>query len=175
MDAPRSPADFTLPATLAAQGYCLRPETEADIPFLMRLFTSTREEELAVAPWSAEQKQAFLQRQFEAQRRHYRSAIENCRYDVIEQDGAPGGRLYLSRRQTCLHIVDISLLPAWRGRGFGATLLRALHENARIDSKSVTIFVEKFNPALRLYRRLGFTEIADHEVYLEMEWLPEAG
>src|SRR6185437_9580153 len=99
------------PAALTARGYRLRPEAESDIPFLKRLFASTREEELAIAPWSAEQKQAFLQGQFEAQRRHYRSAIENCRYDVLEQDGAPGGRLYLSRRQTCLHIVDISLLP----------------------------------------------------------------
>jgi ribosomal protein S18 acetylase RimI-like enzyme len=33
--------------------------------------------------------------------------------------------------------------------------------------------VEKFNPALRLYRRLGFTEIGDHGVYWEMEWLPD--
>jgi predicted GNAT family acetyltransferase len=46
----------------------------------------------------------------------------------------------------------------------GTTLLRALHESARAEAKSVTIFVEQFNPALRLYRRLGFTEIADHEV-----------
>jgi ribosomal protein S18 acetylase RimI-like enzyme len=93
---------------------------------------------------------------------------------VIEQDGTPTGRLYLCRRQTCLHIVDISLLPAWRDRGLGTTLLRALHESARAEAKSVTIFVEQFNPALRLYRRLGFPDLADHEVYLEMEWLPEA-
>ena len=33
--------------------------------------------------------------------------------------------------------------------------------------------VEKFNPALRLYRRLGFANLADHGVYLELEWLPE--
>ena len=33
--------------------------------------------------------------------------------------------------------------------------------------------VEKYNPALQLYRRLGFTDVADHEVYLEMEWRPQ--
>ena len=37
----------------------------------------------------------------------------------------------------------------------------------------VRIHVEKFNPALRLYRRLGFTEIEDKGIYLFMEWQPE--
>ena len=48
----------------------------------------------------------------------------------------------------------------------------ALQADGRAGGKGVGIMVEKFNPALRLYRRLGFTAIADHEVYLEMEWLP---
>lgn len=32
------------------------------------------------------------------------------------------------------------------------------------------IHVERFNPALRLYQRLGFNQIADRGVYLFMEW-----
>ena len=52
--------------------------------------------------------------------------------------------------------------------------MRALQAQAAAQGKGVGIFVEKFNPALRLYRRLGFVEIADREVYLEMEWLPES-
>jgi ribosomal protein S18 acetylase RimI-like enzyme len=170
-----SPPACTLPAALTTQGYRLRPETDDDIPFLTWLYASTREEELAAVPWSAAQKQAFLQSQFEAQRHHYRTNIDGCAFDLLERNGAPGGRLYLNRRQTCLHIVDISLIPAWRRRGLGTAILQALQENARAaGGKSVTIFVEKFNPALRLYRRLGFTEIDDCGVYLEMEWLPEA-
>ena len=43
---------FALPAALLSQGFALRPETEADTVFLMRLYASTREEELAQAPWS---------------------------------------------------------------------------------------------------------------------------
>jgi len=30
--------------------------------------------------------------------------------------------------------------------------------------------VEKLNPALRLYERLGFTRIADKELYWFLEW-----
>ena len=43
-------------------------------------------------------------------------------------------------------------------------------DHAGAAGKSVTIEVEKFNPAQNLYRRLGFSEIADHGPHWEMEW-----
>jgi ribosomal protein S18 acetylase RimI-like enzyme len=168
-----APPAFALPAALLSQGFRLRPETDADIPFLMRLYASTREEELKLVDWSDEQKQAFLASQFQAQRHHYRTYIEGCAFDVIEHTGTPAGRLYLDARKTRLHIVDIALLPDWRGRGIGTAILEALQAAGSASGRAVDIFVEKFNPALRLYRRLGFTAISDHEVYLEMEWLPD--
>ena len=36
--------------------------------------------------------------------------------------------------------------------------------------KAVTIYVEKFNPAMRLYRRLGFRTEEDKGVYDLMRW-----
>jgi ribosomal protein S18 acetylase RimI-like enzyme len=170
----QAPPAFTLPAALVSQGFALRPETDADIPFLMRLYASTRADELAPIPWTDEQKQAFLAQQFQAQRLHYRNTIEGCVFDILEQRGEPAGRLYLDARQTQLHIVDIALMPDWRGQGVGTAILEALQAAGRAQGKGVGIFVEKFNPALRLYRRLGFTDISDHGVYLEMEWVPAA-
>jgi GNAT superfamily N-acetyltransferase len=168
-----APPVFALPAALLSQGFALRQETEADIPFLMRLYASTREDELAPVPWSAEQKAAFLAQQFVAQRRHYR-AYTDCAFDVIEKNGEAAGRLYLQAQPTRLHIVDVALLPAWRGHGVGAALLEGLQTAGRTCGKSVSTFVERFNPALRLYQRLGFVQIGDHGVYLEMEWRPAA-
>jgi hypothetical protein len=110
----QAPPAFTLPAALVSQGFALRPETDADIPFLMRLYASTRADELAPIPWTDEQKQAFLAQQFQAQRLHYRNTIEGCVFDILEQRGEPAGRLYLDARQTQLHIVDIALMPDWR-------------------------------------------------------------
>jgi ribosomal protein S18 acetylase RimI-like enzyme len=171
----QAPAEFKLPAALRAQGYALRPETDDDIPFLLRLYASTRAQELArVLDWSAEHKQAFLASQFQAQRRHYRTQFAECTFDILEHDRVPGGRLYLDVRRTRLHIVDISLLPEWRGKGLGSAILQALMAAGQASGLGIGIFVEKFNPALRLYRRLGFTEIDDHGVYLEMQWLPQA-
>ena len=76
-------------------------------------------------------------------------------------------------RLTQLHILDIALLSDWRGRGVGTAILEALQAAGRLSGKGVGIMVEKLNPALRLYRRLGFADIADHEVYLELEWRPD--
>ncbi len=173
MNLHQPPPVFALPAALLSRGFALRPETEADIAFLMRLYASTREEELAPVPWTSEQKAAFLAQQFVAQRRHYR-AYTDCAFDVIEKNGEPAGRLYLQAQPTRLHIVDVALLPAWRGNGVGAVLLEGLQAAGRACGKGVSTFVEKFNPALRLYQRAGFAEIGDHGVYLEMEWRPES-
>lgn len=167
-----APPAFALPAALLSQGFALRPETDADIPFLARLYASTREDELAPAPWSAEQKQAFLASQFQLQRHHYRTHFADSAFDVIEQHGEPVGRLYLQVRRTQLYIIDIALLPDWRGRGAGGSILQALQAAGRAGGRGVGIMVEKFNPALRLYQRLGFAAVADDEVYLEMEWTP---
>lgn len=141
----------------------------------MHLYASTREQELAPVPWSVAQKQAFLANQFHAQRHHYRTQMTGCSFDILECRGVPVGRLYLEPRRSQLYIVDIALLPEWRGNGLGTAILEALQATAAASGKGVGIMVEKFNSALRLYRRLGFADIADHGVYLEMEWLPPAG
>ena len=65
--------------------------------------------------------------------------------------------------------VDIALLPPSRHAGIGSALRRDLLAAAH---QAVRIHVEKFNPALRLYERLGFAPIEDKGVYLFMEWAP---
>jgi ribosomal protein S18 acetylase RimI-like enzyme len=68
--------------------------------------------------------------------------------------------------------MDIALLPPHRNRGIATALLRDLQTEAAAAAKSLSIHVEQFNPALRLYTRLGFRPIAEHGVYLLMEWRP---
>jgi ribosomal protein S18 acetylase RimI-like enzyme len=62
------------------------------------------------------------------------------------------------------------LLPEYRGKGLGAALLRDLMDEAAAAGKAVSIHVEKFNPAMRLYRRLGFATAEDKGVYDLMRW-----
>jgi ribosomal protein S18 acetylase RimI-like enzyme len=150
----------------------LRPATPGDDAFLRAVYASTRSDELAVTDWSEEQKAAFCTQQFTAQAAHYRAHYPTAEYNVIEFEQQPAGRLYLDRWTREIRIMDIALLPAFRGRGIGSYLLEQLKEEARAVGKLLSIHVEKFNPALRLYQRHGFTQREDKGVYLLMEWVP---
>lgn len=150
-----------------------RPIREEDHDFLRRLYASTRDEELAqVTDWSAEQKEAFLSQQFEAQHHHYQKYYPEASFDLILDDGEPIGRLYVSRWEREIRLVDVALAPEARGRGIGTSLLRDLLAEGERTGKTVSIHVERFNPALRLYRRLGFREIEEKGPYFLMEWRP---
>lgn len=145
-------------------------ESDSDRAFLARLYASTRMEELAPLPWSEDQKLEFLRAQFEAQDQHYREHYADTVRRLIRIDGANAGRLYVEHRECELRIVDIALLPEYRGRGAGGTLLRQVLDEARVAGKAVRIHVEKNNPAYRLYQRLGFNRLEDKGVYDLLEW-----
>jgi ribosomal protein S18 acetylase RimI-like enzyme len=156
----------------AARGdsLALRQTVPDDEPFLAALYASTRTEELAITGWSDEQKAMFCRMQFGAQTVHYRKHYPDASVHVIERNGEPAGRLYVNRGATEIRIVDIALVSAHRGAGIGTYYLLELQEEARATGRVLSISVEKFNPALRLYQRLGFRPTEDQGVYLLMEW-----
>jgi ribosomal protein S18 acetylase RimI-like enzyme len=148
----------------------LRPITQADDAFLARVYASSRAEELAVTDWNEELKADFCRRQFDAQSAYYTANYPGASFQIIERDGWPVGRFYVDRWDREIRIVDITLLPEFRGSGIGSKLLRDLQTEARAAEKSLTIHVERFNRALTLYQRLGFQETEDKGVYLLLQW-----
>ncbi|MEO5758379.1 MAG: GNAT family N-acetyltransferase [Mesorhizobium sp.] len=156
-------------------GLSFRPTTEADKPFLSRLYASTRVEELAVTDWSEAQKAAFLDMQFQAQHAHYHKHYPQADWLVVMHGAADIGRLYVERWPSQHRIIDIALLPAHRRKGHGEALLRDLIDEAWLAGKSASIHVEKNNQARQLYARLGFTVIEDKGVYDLMACAPPAG
>jgi ribosomal protein S18 acetylase RimI-like enzyme len=149
----------------------IRPEDE---PFLRRVYASTREEELSIVPWDDAQRGAFLRMQFDAQHRYYQEQFPGASFDVILREARPVGRLYVHRGEDEILIIDIALLPEVRGDGIGGALLRGLLAEARLARKPVRIHVERANRAISLYRRLGFQEVGENELYYLMEWTPDA-
>jgi ribosomal protein S18 acetylase RimI-like enzyme len=152
---------------------CFRPAIESDLPFLRHLYGTTREDELRLVPWTPEQKSAFLDMQFIAQKTHYERHYPDCEFLVIELEGRPIGRLYVDRGDD-IRITDIALLPDFRGRGIGRMLMEEILAEGRSTGKSVSIHVEHDNPARRLYDRLGFQHVDTNGVYHLMEWRPDA-
>ena len=149
----------------------LRSITPEDDSFLARVYASSRAEELAITGWPEELKAEFCRRQFDAQSAYYATNYSGASFQIIERDGWPVGRLYVARWEKEIRIVDITLLPEFRGSGLGTKLLRELQDEARASGKSLTIHVERFNRALGLYQRLGFQQVEDKGVYLLMRWV----
>lgn len=141
---------------------------------MRRIYASTREEELATTDWGEEQKQVFIEQQFSAQDAYYREYYVTARFDLVKVDGEPVGRLYVDRDQGRfpgeIRLMEITILPAHRGRGIGSQLLGDLMAEAREHGRTLTIHVERFNRALALYRRLGFRQLEDKGVYLLLGW-----
>jgi ribosomal protein S18 acetylase RimI-like enzyme len=153
----------------------LRPIAPGDQAFLSRVYAGTRTDELALVDWDEGQKAAFLAMQFAAQHRYYQEHYADADFAVILAGFRPVGRLYVARWPDEIRIVDIALLPEHRNAGIGTSLLKQLQAEAAQAGKPLRIHVERFNPALRLYERLGFRQIDDRGVYWLMEWSAPAG
>jgi ribosomal protein S18 acetylase RimI-like enzyme len=151
----------------------LRAALAADDDFIFTCYASTRAQEMAQAPWSPEQKQAFVRMQYLAQKQHYAAESPLASHDIIHVNETPVGRIYVDRREDALHILDVTVLPQHRNQGTGSAVLRRLLDEAGRAGKPVTIYVENFNPSLRLFERLGFRKDHEKGFHLLMEWRPE--
>jgi ribosomal protein S18 acetylase RimI-like enzyme len=155
-------------------GISLRQSRDDDLPFLSDVYASTRAEELAPTGWPEDVQRRFLATQFEAQHAHYRRHYPEAEWLVIEVAGESAGRLYVEEWPDQIRLIDIALLPAFRGRGIGSALLADLVSAADARPKPLTIHVEKFNRARGLYARLGFVPIGEAGAYDLLERRPQA-
>jgi ribosomal protein S18 acetylase RimI-like enzyme len=156
------------------QSIALRPAEPRDADLLRTLFASTRVEELALVPWTDEEKAAFVEQQFTAQDRYYRQVYPGGRFDVIERDGHPIGRWYVAELADELRLVEVTILPEERGRGVGTALVTGLCEEADRRGLAVRLHVEPWNPARRLYERFGFVSTGESGGIYELMERPAA-
>ena len=147
--------------------------SNSDFPFLRKVYRSTREEEMKLTPWNEEEKTKFIDFQFDAQHSHYSNSYKDAEFMIIVKDKRDVGRLYLWKTEHQIRIMDIALLPEFRGQGIGTKILKDLIKESDDSGKKLNIHVEYNNPALKLYERLGFKKIDDTGVYFFMERLPE--
>ena len=149
----------------------LRPVTENDDQFLLSVYESTRQEELAQVQWAEGQKEQFLRWQFDLQRAEYTSRFPDADYCIIVVDQQPAGRIWVGSDNEQIRLLDIALLPEFQNRGVGTALLQRLMDRAMKAGKVLRhmVFVLN-NDAERFYLRLGFARIEDFGAYKHMEW-----
>jgi len=129
---------------------------------------------MALLPWPDEQKQVFVLTQFNAQSQHYQATYPDANHDIILFEDRKVGRLYVARLEAEIRIVDLTIHPRDRNRGIGSNLLGSLVVEASVCGKLLRIYVESFNPSLRLFERLGFSRSDEQGIHVLMEWSPRA-
>jgi GNAT superfamily N-acetyltransferase len=160
----------------AGNALTLRRVGPDDEEFLVALYASTREEELAQVEWAEGQKDQFLRWQYGLQRSEYQTRFPDADYYIVLMDNQPAGRIWIGRDQEQIRLLDIALLPDFQNRGAGTFLLRHLMDEASLARKPLRHMVFVLNSdAHRFYERLGFVIIDDLGAYKHMEWQTEAG
>lgn len=148
----------------------LRPVTRDDEPFLIAVYGSTRAEELALTEWDESQRNGFVKAQFLAQSHYYQTTFPEAEHHIILSDDRPVGRLYVAKVEREIRILDITVLPEHRNGGIGASILKGLLYESEETGTPVHIYVESFNPSLRLFERLGFRRVDVSGIHFLMEW-----
>lgn len=163
------PTRAAAPLGLVPAGLSLRRALDEDVPLLREIYADSRALELSAMPWPADTRCAFLASQFALQHTHYVTQFQDAWFGVIEKEHRAVGRLYLDQRHDAWHVVDISLLASWWGRGIGTAILRTLIARAVELRLDVSLQVSLHNVrAHALYQRLGFVEEHRSDTHVAM-------
>jgi len=146
------------------------PAGAEDEPFLFEVYVGARIGDFEALGWTETQVRALLHMQYEAQRVSYRRHYPTLLHEKVLEDGVPIGRMMTFEGEDELRIVDLALLPAYRGRGIGRGLIERVQKQAASSGKPLRLRVATDNPARRLYERLHFRIYEEIPPYVAMEW-----
>lgn len=149
----------------------LRPVLDDDEEFLCDVYRGTRRDEVAAFGWDEAQQDAFLNMQFTARQRAYKMQFSRARHSIILFTEIPAGRIIVDRTNDRIVLIDIAVLPEYRGQGIATHLIRQLQDEATESMKVVVLRVDKTNVAARdFYERLGFSVAGETDILNSMEW-----
>ena len=138
----------------------------ADEAVLFQVFAANKAAEFAPMGLPPEQLQALLQLQYDARNRSYRLAHPGLQTWLLRDGETTIGSACLADAEGCVHLVDVGVLPAFQGAGWGTRFLRQL----QAGGKPIKLHVAAGNPAIRLYQRAGFVVTGERPPYFEMTW-----
>jgi ribosomal protein S18 acetylase RimI-like enzyme len=153
----------------------MRAASAQDDSFQRALFETSRPDADLLSAWPQEMRTSFLDQQFRFQHLHYKQAYAEADWLIVLHAGQAIGRLIVFRGEREWCIVDIALLPAWRGKGIGSLLIQGVQdEAAQARAPCLRLNVDVRNRAQRLYERLGFAVEEDGIPSIAMIWRPQA-
>lgn len=155
-------------------GFALRPMTASDNAFVESLYRSTRDD-LRLLNAEDDFIEELIGWQRHAQTEGYGDMFPNAMYFIAEYHGERIGRIILDFGDAEIRVVDIALIPAARGKGYGAQVLQTVQLVAGKVLAPVALTVRCDHlQAKQLYARLGFVVEGAQMPFQRMVWYPPA-
>jgi ribosomal protein S18 acetylase RimI-like enzyme len=166
----------SLSSALWVLPFRLRKQVDADLPRLKDLYIASRE--IEIPPLSMPQGEdsswsALMGMQFDLKHRDYYIRYPDALLLTIEYLDTVAGSLYLECNATRLHVIDILVGIPYRNRGMGGMILQTLQNEAKRRLLNISLQVDSFSPAMRLYHRMGFSAVGQVGPSTLMHWPPE--
>ena len=159
-------------------GLTLRPERPDDEALIFRIFVASKALEFDGMPLPQFQKDFLLKQQHVSQLYNWRHLYPSLEQWIIESDGEPVGRLIFSNLPDQIILHDLAMLPGRLAVGGGKTVIKdVIFAEAIRCGKIARASVAAYNPARRLYARLGVTELPPHppgSPMIPLQWKPPA-
>lgn len=170
-----SPASSTAgePPMIAKQlAVTTRPMNDDDSMLLFELYASSRAEELSRSGWVTPQQRSFFRMQAQNQERYFLRHYDHLDRRTVCINGFSAGRLLVDRPSHAITVVDLAILPAFRGRGIGSLLIRALLEEATEKDLPVHVDLPKHSEMLTRCEQMGFRYSEDLGDRWHLVWNP---
>lgn len=155
-------------------GFSMRLARPSDNVFLESLHNSTRDD-LRLIDGEPEFIESLIEMQFKAQTQGYGDQFPNAMYLIVEKLGERVGHVAVDFGHNEVRIIDIALIRAARGKGYGAAILKSMQMTAAKVGAPLTLTVLRSNPrAAQLYFSLGFKVEQSDAIADLMVWYPTA-
>jgi len=152
----------------------LRPSTPQDEPLLFELFAAEKAAEFTAIGLTEAQYRPLLEMQYRGRAISYSAQHPEAESWIIclqqAAEATAVGQYLLVKTPQGSRIVDLAVLPQYRGQGIATQVLEQLALQSADSEEALSLRVMKGNRAIQLYARLGFHVVNEDEISYEMYW-----
>jgi ribosomal protein S18 acetylase RimI-like enzyme len=141
--------------------FSLRPATQDDLAFVRRIYFETQR-------WIIEQYFGWDEARENEKFRHQFNPAETR---IIMAENTDIGWVQTRIGPKAIEVLGVYLTATFQNRGLGTRLLAGLINEAKATGKAVLLSMDKANPSMELYKRLGFHLVREEERKVYMRWM----
>ena len=149
-----------------------RSRNQNDTEFVFKLFYEHKVIELKAESWPESLKLQMMATQFKALEKSFAHSHPNSEDHILVLKTKPLGRVVINRTASAIELLYLAILSEHQSKGFAQMVLKALINESDLNRKSVLLKVTKENPAVRLYKKLGFTIIHEDAIKYTLTYEP---